>query len=689
MSTTYEEVQKSQVNLGEAIFGISKEIKDMGFAFNTNSVIRKRYVSQEQCEQLLSQAKQCQQRLNEMQTWYHDILDEAYLDSNAEDITDTERQTIQYIKGIQPNVFETLKQAADTISRNIAPIQKDLNDIQKNNTQKDMSKETIPAMHMMNAQKNMQYTFIECMRNLEKTLQHTLFARPTEQKEIEEQNEIWAAFEHQNSHRYPGLPIMYHATTIGNAYQILTAEEISSSVDRLGYATSLDPKGIISVTTPEHVFTSLSYLRDDTARCIPNGVMFAISMKPEEKENAMRTIANNIDLTEPGRLIGIITDRENIDGLKENFAEYEDLLYTPDEFCETRLRQIAMDLQTNAPEIFLMNGKTAQILSYNEKNYQHVQGEKEWSLDAEVLIDGMQYNIEANRYSGKLSLRMTKSDNEQKLQHPKFSYEYDNLHNGDINHVKENLIDFCNQFFEAGAINKYVTDDNETRVDDMIYIAMDFQQHEDLYNQTIGHCNMLKEPKTAHAIIDGLFDTFVASYQENSDRSIQTNNVYNQRAAEIYYDLLMHAHDQWVVNNIKTAIVEPDMQDKFYKLAPIEGVPFAELKEERECVDVFINGIINNETRILNNRNAEVYLNTMSHLDKDMILDVFKANQHAYKSSTKNDICKGLKEYYSEIGVSDKLPKNLMEHMVTKIASQSLEQLKPHKTKKHADLSRQ
>lgn len=115
------------------------------------------------------------------------------------------------------------------------------------------------------------------------------------------------------------LPLRFHGCTINTAKHILESGEISSSVDRLGYETSYDIEGQISVTTKESIdVTIYSYAYLYSELYLPAGCIFVLLPKDEEDEKAGESmLMRNVDFkSEPNRLYGIITTPENLERIR-------------------------------------------------------------------------------------------------------------------------------------------------------------------------------------------------------------------------------------------------------------------------------------------------------------------------------------------------------------------------------------
>lgn len=111
--------------------------------------------------------------------------------------------------------------------------------------------------------------------------------------------------------------LCFHGTNIAATKHILESGSISSGASRLGYHTSFDAKGAISVTNIDMVDTSVqSYMNLIDDMYIPAGSLFVIKAKDaEERESSItRMSIKDVDFKKhPERLVAVITTPENIE----------------------------------------------------------------------------------------------------------------------------------------------------------------------------------------------------------------------------------------------------------------------------------------------------------------------------------------------------------------------------------------
>lgn len=117
-----------------------------------------------------------------------------------------------------------------------------------------------------------------------------------------------------------GLPLRFHGTPIYNAEHIIEAGELSSSGARLGVETSHDTAEGISVTKPETIWTTLSYLEKDNENYqLPAGCIFVVLPKSaEDAQLGDSMIMLNVYFREnPQRLFGVLASPEMLPKVKE------------------------------------------------------------------------------------------------------------------------------------------------------------------------------------------------------------------------------------------------------------------------------------------------------------------------------------------------------------------------------------
>ncbi len=127
----------------------------------------------------------------------------------------------------------------------------------------------------------------------------------------------------------------FHGTDIVGAKHIIESGQISSGADRLGHATSFDPRGKISVTNKDTVGTSVEQYMNLTGNfSYPAGCLFAIRAKDRteyDKLSSTGWMIDNVNFKDnPGRLVAIITTPENIETVtkwaKENHIDVKKVM---------------------------------------------------------------------------------------------------------------------------------------------------------------------------------------------------------------------------------------------------------------------------------------------------------------------------------------------------------------------------
>ena len=112
--------------------------------------------------------------------------------------------------------------------------------------------------------------------------------------------------------------LCFHGTDIFGAKHILESGQISFGVDRLGHATSFDPRGKISATNKDTVDTSVGTYMNLTANFLyPAGCLFVVKPKDKTEYDQLSStgwMIDNVDFkTNPDRLVAIVTTPENIE----------------------------------------------------------------------------------------------------------------------------------------------------------------------------------------------------------------------------------------------------------------------------------------------------------------------------------------------------------------------------------------
>ncbi|MBR1841516.1 MAG: hypothetical protein IJ778_05255 [Alphaproteobacteria bacterium] len=111
--------------------------------------------------------------------------------------------------------------------------------------------------------------------------------------------------------------LCFHGTNIAATKHILESGTVSSGASRLGYHTSFDAKGAISVTSINMVDTSVqSYMNLINDMYLPAGCLFVMKAKDaEEYESTVsRMSIKDVDFkSSPDRLVAVVTTPENVE----------------------------------------------------------------------------------------------------------------------------------------------------------------------------------------------------------------------------------------------------------------------------------------------------------------------------------------------------------------------------------------
>ena len=109
--------------------------------------------------------------------------------------------------------------------------------------------------------------------------------------------------------------LCFHGTNIAATKHIFESGNISSGASRLGYHTSFDAKGAISVTSINMVDTSVqSYMNLVDDMYLPAGCLFVVKAKDadEYESSISRMSIKDVDFkNSPERLVAVITTPEN------------------------------------------------------------------------------------------------------------------------------------------------------------------------------------------------------------------------------------------------------------------------------------------------------------------------------------------------------------------------------------------
>jgi hypothetical protein len=148
------------------------------------------------------------------------------------------------------------------------------------------------------------------------------FLRKPEQTDIEYRFDVMDNWPKKVAECIPEeLPLRFHGCPIYTARAILSSGEISSSVDRLGFETSYDVSGDVSVSMAENVRITTDSYTDLSAEnlCIPGGCVFVLLPKDQMDADAGNSLLmGNVSITaEPDRLVSIVTTPENIARVSE------------------------------------------------------------------------------------------------------------------------------------------------------------------------------------------------------------------------------------------------------------------------------------------------------------------------------------------------------------------------------------
>ena len=142
------------------------------------------------------------------------------------------------------------------------------------------------------------------------------FIRPANIEDIEYRTRQYKEFSEIIEEFLPDdLPLRFHGCPIYNAKKIIESGEISASSDRVGFNTSYDVTGQISVTTKYSLpITVQSYAGLMGNYNMPAGCIFVVLPKDDnDRESGESLLMGNVNFKEePSRLYAIITTPENI-----------------------------------------------------------------------------------------------------------------------------------------------------------------------------------------------------------------------------------------------------------------------------------------------------------------------------------------------------------------------------------------
>lgn len=147
------------------------------------------------------------------------------------------------------------------------------------------------------------------------------FSRPENYEDIAYRQRQYYEFPNLIKRIVPDdIPLRFHGCPINVAQHILEDGEISSSMDRLGIATSYDVEDQVSVTTKNTIETTVSgYAGLSGDYNMPAGCIFVVLPKDEIDAKAGDSmLMSNVSFKQcPERLVSIITSPENLQRLSQ------------------------------------------------------------------------------------------------------------------------------------------------------------------------------------------------------------------------------------------------------------------------------------------------------------------------------------------------------------------------------------
>lgn len=150
------------------------------------------------------------------------------------------------------------------------------------------------------------------------------YLRPSSAEDANYRVDVYNEFAEAVKETIPDdIPFRFHGTPIYFAKEILKSGEISCSEDRLGYSTSHDLKGHISVTTKETIVTTIGSYINITDFSMPAGCIFVL-LPSEEDGRLISDQMKKVDFKRnPDVLVAIITTPENLPRLKSWCTKYQ------------------------------------------------------------------------------------------------------------------------------------------------------------------------------------------------------------------------------------------------------------------------------------------------------------------------------------------------------------------------------
>lgn len=143
------------------------------------------------------------------------------------------------------------------------------------------------------------------------------FLRPPSEADIEYRRRVERELpERIRSVVSPDSSLRFHGCPLATARDIIESGELSSSADRLGFESSLDGSGTISVTTRDTIKETLDTYSDLYADscCTPAGCVFVLHADPGE---GPAKIGNVYFRERPDKLRAIMTSDENLERVRE------------------------------------------------------------------------------------------------------------------------------------------------------------------------------------------------------------------------------------------------------------------------------------------------------------------------------------------------------------------------------------
>lgn len=304
---THNYLDTAKNDFSNEIKNLKEDLSAMILKFTPKDIeAGKHSVSTRKCTHLMDKLENCLNDISRMENAYNDVIEDvsptlegAYRFAMLPSPTESMKvmKMTQYIAKIQADVPDKLQEASNAIRQQLRQLQLE---------QQKTKEHFVPANDIAKIQTNVQDALTQCIDNLEDIRLNTMLARPIS-SDIARQNIKWNTFQKENEQN-KDLPITYYAVPIGTAYKILETGEITEDVNK---------------ATPKSISKHLSDIESNTPY-VPRGVIFAMDNKEDN-------------------LIGVITDAENVESIKEKFPEYEKLVCEPHEFCEDVIQQMKIE----------------------------------------------------------------------------------------------------------------------------------------------------------------------------------------------------------------------------------------------------------------------------------------------------------------------------------------------------------